>query len=60
MFGFFTNAVENALDIAEGLCYGELPSKRQIAKLVDAGLSIYAISELTGFAEDVIKEIAED
>ncbi len=60
MFGLLTSAVENVLDMAEGLCYGELPSKRQVARLIDAGLTIYSISEATGFAEDVIRDLAED
>jgi len=60
MFGLFTSAVENVLDIAEGLCYGEMPTKRQVAKMVDAGLTIYAISEATGIAEDIIRSLAED
>jgi len=60
MFNFFTDAVENTLDIGSNLLDGELPSNNQVAKLVDAGLSIYAISEVTGLATDVIEEMMED
>jgi hypothetical protein len=60
MFGFFTDAVENVLDIGEDLLEGEVPTKRQLAKLVDAGLSAYAISEATGLAADVIESLMDD
>jgi len=60
MFGFLTDAVENALDIGGDLLEGELPAKRQVAKLVDAGVSVYAISEATGLATDVIESLLED
>jgi len=60
MFGFFEDAVVNVLDIGSDLLEGELPSKRQLAKLVDAGMSIYAISEITGIATDVLENMAED
>jgi len=60
MFDFFTDAVENTLDIGSNLLDGELPSKNQVAKLVDAGLSVYAISEVTGLATDVIESMRED
>ena len=63
MFGIFdpiTKAVENTLDIADGLVSGETPSKRQIAKLVSDGVSIYAISSATGIAVDVLESISND
>ena len=60
MFNLFTDAIENTLDIGSNLLEGELPSNNQVAKLVDAGLSIYAISEVTGLATDVIEGMMED
>jgi hypothetical protein len=60
MFGFFEDAVVNVLDIGSDLLEGELPSKRQLAKLVDAGLSVYAISEATGIATDVLENLMDD
>lgn len=60
MFDFITDAVENVLDIGGGLLEGELPEKRQIANLVNAGVSIYAISEATGLATDVIEKLLDD
>lgn len=60
MFNFFTDVVENTLDIGSNLLDGELPSNNQVAKLVDAGLSIYAISEITGLATDIIEDAMED
>lgn len=62
MFGLFnsiTDAIENGLDILSGLAEGEAPSKRQIAKLISDGVSIYAISEATGIAVDVLESIID-
>jgi hypothetical protein len=62
MFGLFdavTDTVTNVLDVGEGFLDGELPSKQQVAKLVAAGVSIYAISEATGIAEDVVKSLLD-
>ena len=60
MFGFFTDAVAGVLDTAETILSGELPSNRQIAKLVDAGLTVYAISEITGLATSAVEKLIED
>lgn len=59
MFNLLTDAIENTLDIGTNLLDGELPSNNQIARLLDAGLSVYAISEITGLTVDVIEEIRE-
>lgn len=60
MFGFVTDAIEDGLDVVGGLLEGELPSKRQVASLVNAGMSIYAISEVTGIASDVLENMLDD
>ena len=63
MFGIFdqlTSAIENTLDITCGLLDGEIPSKKQVAKLVSDGVSIYAISEATGLAVEVIESIINE
>lgn len=60
MFNIFTDSVENALDVMGGLIEGEIPTSRQVAELVDAGVSLYSISEATGVAVDVLEKILED
>lgn len=60
MFNFLTDSIENGLGILGGLISGEMPSKRQVAKLLADGVSVYAIAEATGFAVDVIRELAGD
>jgi len=60
MFGFFTDAVENALDIGIDLLDGEAPNRRQLAKLIDAGMTIAAISSATGIATDVLESILDE
>lgn len=60
MFGFLTDTIENGLDIVGGLMEGEVPTKRQIAKAIDAGITIYALSEMTGIAVDALERILEE
>jgi len=60
MFDFIESAVNNVLDVGEGFLDGEPPSKQQLSKLASDGLSIYAISEATGVATDVIESILTD
>ena len=60
MFNFITDAIENTLDVADSLLSGEDITKRQIAKLVSDGLSVYAIASATGLAIDVIEKYLEE
>ena len=55
MFGFIESAVNNTLNIASGILDGELPTQKQVVKLASDGLSVYAISEATGLAVNVIE-----
>lgn len=59
MFNFITDAIENTLDVADSLLSGEDVTKKQIAKLISDGLSVYAISSATGLAVDVIQKYIE-
>jgi len=60
MFNFISDAIENTLDIADGLISGDDISKKQIAKLISDGLSVYAIASATGLAVDVIEKYLEE
>jgi hypothetical protein len=60
MFGFITDAVENALDVADGLVSGEDISKRQVARLISDGLSVAAIASATGLAVSVIENLMDE
>lgn len=62
MFGFIDDiaeVVEDAIDVTIGIgtagIYGDL-SKDKVSKLVATGLTIYQISEMTGWATDLIEE----
>ena len=59
MFGFCTYAVENALTVGEKLIMLETPTKREIAKLTDAGLSVAAIATVVGVGADVVEAYLE-
>lgn len=60
MLGFLTDGIENALDVGESLMTGEDVSKRQVARLIDDGLSAVAIASMFGVSVDYIKSLAGD
>ena len=59
VFGFFTDAIDNALGIATDILDGEVPSRRKVAKLIDAGLSVAMIATAFGVGEEVITALLE-
>ena len=60
MFKILTDAVENAIEVVTSPLYGEVPTKQQVAKLIADGLTIYAVSEATGVAVDILEKILDD
>ena len=60
MFDFITDPIENALEVCDGILEGELPSKRQAAKLIADGVSIYTIAQASGFAVETIEALIDD
>lgn len=60
MFDFFTDAIENTFDVADSFLSGEDIPKRKVAALISAGMSLYAISNLTGIAEDTLTKLLKD
>lgn len=70
VFGFIddmikttTGLVEDSIDIVTAVItlgeYGEL-SKENVSRLIASGITIYALSEATGVAVDVIEKVLED
>lgn len=63
VFGFLTSTIENALDAAinslEDLADGELPSSRNVATLIDAGLTVAAIASMYNVSDSIIERIAK-
>jgi len=70
IFGFIedaikatANIVEDAIDISVAVVtlgeYGEL-NKENVSRLIASGLTIYAISEVTGVAVGLIENALED
>lgn len=57
MFDFITDAVENALDVADAVLSGEDITKRQVARLVSDGLSVASIASATGVAVEVVEKM---
>ena len=60
MFDLLTESIENGLSILGDLLEGEVPTKRQVAKLIADGVSVYAIAEASGVAVDVIQALVDD
>lgn len=60
MLGFFTDAVENALTVGEKLVMLDMPTKREIAKLADAGLTVAAIAGAVGVSVDLVEAALEE
>jgi len=59
MFGFITDAVENAINVVGGVMTGESVSTRQVAQLVNDGLTAAAIAATLGVSIDVVDKAIE-
>lgn len=60
MFGIFTDAIENAIDTGGKLLDGDLPDKRQVAELLDTGMTIAGIAAMFNVSTDFIESLAKD
>ena len=60
MFNFISNAVGNALDITGSILTGEGVTSKQIAKLVDDGLTVAEIASLTGLTTAAVRSLLYD
>jgi len=70
MFGFVSDMIDSTVKIIDDAVditlavvtlgeYGEL-SKENVTRLIATGITIYALSEATGVAVDVIEKVLED
>jgi DNA-binding NarL/FixJ family response regulator len=60
MFDLITDAIDNALSVVAAPLNGEVPTQRQIAKLISDGLTVASIAAAAGVAEEVIENLLED
>lgn len=60
MFNFISNSVGNALDITGSILTGEGVTAKQIAKLVDDGLTVVEIASLTGLTTAAVRSLLSD
>jgi hypothetical protein len=60
MFGLFNDMLSSSLNIVTDIFEDGSIKKQDIVNLLDGGLTILAISELTGIAEDVLNDILND
>lgn len=66
MFGLIDDVVDFAGDVAEGtvntvdsILSGEAPSKKQVLNMLEAGMTIYTIADLTGLSIEAIRSLQE-
>ena len=60
MFGFLTDAIDNAIDVGLGTMTGDMPTQRQVSKLISDGASVAAIAYGLGVSVDVVEGLLED
>ena len=60
MFGIFTDVAKSGLDVIGDLMDGKETRREDIATLIDAGLTVAAISEMTGLSVEIIDQILKD
>lgn len=60
MFGIFNDAIDSVLAPIGKLLDGEEITKRDIIRLADTGLTVYAIAEMSGIAVDVVQKILDE
>lgn len=58
MFGL-VDMIDNALTVGGNLLAGELPSQREVAKLIADGIEIAAIAAFFDVSVDVIQEMLD-
>jgi len=66
MFGLIdalTDTVEDVIDIGVGVAtlgaYGDI-SRTKVSSLIASGLTVYEITEMTGWSIDLIEELTSD
>lgn len=60
MFNLLTDAIDNALTVVGGVLTGELPTQRQVARMIADGMTVAAVASATGLAVDVVERMLED
>jgi len=60
MFELFTEAVESTLTIGEKLITLDVPTKREIAKLADTGLTVVAIASAVGVSVEIVEAVLDN
>lgn len=59
MFKFLTDSIDNALSVSSDILDCEPPKRREVAKLLADGLTVWAAAEAAGVAVEVVEAIAE-
>ena len=59
IFDLFTDVVDSALSVVGDILEGETPSRRRVAELVSAGMTVAMMAEGFDVAESVIEELME-
>lgn len=57
MFGYLVDPINNVLDIAEQGLSLEAPTREQVVKLIDDGVTIAGIAAMFGTSIEVIEQL---
>jgi len=60
MFGFLTDAIDNALDVADRVMSGEDVSRRQLAKLASDTVATVAGAALVSEGVELLQELLSE
>jgi DNA-binding NarL/FixJ family response regulator len=67
MFDLFTSPLRTIaktantiVDTTQSLVAGEMPTRRQLVNLIDAGLTINDICDIIGLSEDAVRAVLDD
>jgi len=52
--------VDDTLDAGQSLLNGEIMSESKVIKLFETGMTIYAISDMTGISVELIRKIVTE
>jgi len=59
LFDVLTDPIENVLDVGTGLLQGDMPSRRQLAELINDGISVAAIANTYGVSVEMVRALIE-
>lgn len=60
VFSFISKAVGNTLDVATDLVFEQKIETKKVKRLLNDGLTVYEIAEVTGIGVNTVRKLLED